>query len=687
VLGFQRVDEGGDWRHLGQWLDDSWRPARVEGSDGKSLADVGRPHVEGGAEQRCWLKIGDFSYAAVRLALQMHEQRVASAPPRPLGTRLVNARFTGGLLDGKTLALSPDLNNFIGIRGSGKSSALECLRYALDYRLRAETEDSTYKDGLVARTLGSGGKVTLEVITGEGHRYRIERVYGEGPRVYRDTELVPGLRPEGVVKSRYFGQKDLAKFSEQRFAREMIERFTSTGQAEGQRAQTLAHQIEQKLVRLAQDQQRLVAVADTEAKLAEVRETLRKFDDNVREKLAAQVVLERDAAVARDLLAHEQASVAALQRWLDEYAAAAERLAKMPLATVNGPTAAIAAEFGAFCKEYEAARSLLQRLQARVVAMRAQCDALAQHQEASREAFAEIRRALQLLGQLNADSFVQLTKQKNLLEATLAEIDNLKEKSSELRGRLDADLAALQQVWHASYQQVAAAVAQLNRDSPGLTIRLVFKGDKAAFVERLVGMVSGLQRKTIEKVASLFADGIELHTDLRAGAPRLTAEAGLKPDQIAKLEENLRPALRDLLTWRVPDAVSIEFQGKALHEHSIGQRATALMLFLLSRREFDVLIVDQPEDDLDNQTLYTEIIRRLLALKGQRQMVFATHNPNIPVLGDADQLFRCQYRPDRIDIESGSIDRPAMQAAIVSVMEGGEEALRRRNQIYSIWMH
>ncbi|MCZ7634873.1 MAG: AAA family ATPase [Verrucomicrobia bacterium] len=197
VLGFQRVEEGGGWRHLGQWLGDDWRPARVEGSDGKALSQVGRAHEEGGVEKRCWLKLGDLSFQAVRLALMMKDHRIAASPPGPGGARIEWVSFLGGLLDRQTLQFNGDLNNLIGIRGSGKSSILECIRYAMDHRLRGETEDADYKEGLVARTLGSGGSITVGVVTAEGHRYSIHRIFGDSPKVYRDKELIPGLRPEG----------------------------------------------------------------------------------------------------------------------------------------------------------------------------------------------------------------------------------------------------------------------------------------------------------------------------------------------------------------------------------------------------------------------------------------------------------------------------------------------------------
>lgn len=685
VLGFQRVEEGGGWRHLGQWLGDDWRPARVEGSDGKALSQVGRAHQEGGVEKRCWLKLGDLNFQAVRLALMMKEHRVATSPAGPGGARIEWVHFLGGLLHEQTVRFNADLNNLIGIRGSGKSSILECIRYALDHRLRGESEDAGYKEGLVARTLGSGGSIIVGVVTSEGHRYSICRIFGDSPKVYRDKELIPGLRPEGVLRSRYFGQKDLAKFSEQRFARELVERFTSSGRPASDRAEVLNHRIEEKLVRLAQDTKRLAGVDDVVAKIAETKELLRKFDDGIREKLAAQVALEKEAAHARDLGTHQQDAVAALGRWLEDYESAAERLAELPAACEEPKARAVRTAFEDFRAGYARVRAALQFLEAGLAASAIAREELQAFQEASKAAFAEVRRGLQLPGNLTADTFVRLTKDRNLLEAKRSELELLRQKETEVRRSLEGDLAALQQEWQAGYQSMQTEVQRLNEDSPGLAIRLQFKGDKDAFVDHLAGLVSGLQRKTLEKVAQTFADGVELYRALSGDDSRLKDECGLKAEQLTKLQESLDGRSRELLTWRVPDKVMIEYRGKPLHAHSLGQRATALMLFLLTRKEFDALIVDQPEDDLDNQTLFTEVIRRLLNLKGHRQLLFATHSPNIPVLGDAEQVVRCRYAPDRIDLLSGSIDCPGIQHEIVAVMEGGEEALRRRNQIYSVW--
>ncbi len=140
-----------------------------------------------------------------------------------------------------------------------------------------------------------------------------------------------------------------------------------------------------------------------------------------------------------------------------------------------------------------------------------------------------------------------------------------------------------------------------------------------------------------------------------------------------------------LLTWQVPNRFVIEYRDKELKHHSLGQRASALILFVLSQQENDVIIIDQPEDDLDNQTIYEDVIKLIRSLKPRTQFIFATHNANFPVLGDAEQILSCVYSDDSITVTSGSIDCRVLQQEIVDIMEGGEEAFRQRKRIYEIW--
>src|SRR5205814_1493865 len=126
--------------------------------------------------------------------------------------------------------------------------------------------------------------------------------------------------------------------------------------------------------------------------------------------------------------------------------------------------------------------------------------------------------------------------------------------------------------------------------------------------------------------------------------------------------------LDELLSFQVPNSYDVTYHGKALKSHSLGQRASAMMLFLLSQDDIDLLLIDQPEDDLDSQTVYEEVVKLLRKIKTRQQFIFATHNANFPVLGDAELIAACHAEDDAISVDTGSIDTKVCQGKIVDIM-------------------
>ena len=220
----------------------------------------------------------------------------------------------------------------------------------------------------------------------------------------------------------------------------------------------------------------------------------------------------------------------------------------------------------------------------------------------------------------------------------------------------------------------------INEQETALQIEIDYKGDKEAFLKYMKDLFRGskIRESTLYELVKAFADGAGLYRELDKAKDMVGGSA-------ATFDKYFQQNLSALLTWQVPNQYSIKYHGKQLKNHSLGQRASALILFVLSQRDNDVVIIDQPEDDLDNQTIYEDVIKLIRKLKPKTQFVFATHNPNIPVLGDAEQIIACAYGSDAIKTKVGSIDRPELQDAIVSIMEGGSEAFQRRKEIYQIW--
>ncbi len=132
--------------------------------------------------------------------------------------------------------------------------------------------------------------------------------------------------------------------------------------------------------------------------------------------------------------------------------------------------------------------------------------------------------------------------------------------------------------------------------------------------------------------------------------------------------------------YRAREAEYIPFRNA-----SAGQQATALLKTLLNQAG-PPLIIDQPEEDLDNPVML-EIVTQVWQAKQKRQLIFASHNANLVVNGDAELVAWCDYRAagdqsgGKIAGE-GAIDVHEVREAIKGIMEGGEAAFKLRREKY-----
>ena len=167
------------------------------------------------------------------------------------------------------------------------------------------------------------------------------------------------------------------------------------------------------------------------------------------------------------------------------------------------------------------------------------------------------------------------------------------------------------------------------------------------------------------------------------------AEAGMSDAVQAAFRECLSVSRRrELAAVRCRDRYLIELgmdDGgyRRLDDLSGGQRVSVLLSLLLETNDDRPLVIDQPEDELDNRFLFETVLPALKRLKGRRQIVVATHNPNIVVNGDADQVILLEATANRGRVaQAGAIEEPAVRDAIVRTVDGGDEAFRLRRLKY-----
>lgn len=161
-------------------------------------------------------------------------------------------------------------------------------------------------------------------------------------------------------------------------------------------------------------------------------------------------------------------------------------------------------------------------------------------------------------------------------------------------------------------------------------------------------------------------------------------------DDIDRVRKEKRDKWFELMQTRIPDSADLvllrsdgseagSFQREDL---STGQKNTAILSLLLARGTGPVLI-DQPEDELDSEFLFKELVPLFRTAKRQRQLIVVTHNANIPVNADAELIYALEAQGGRgICLSQGGLDRPSVAKAVLDIMEGSEDAFRRRQEKY-----
>lgn len=671
--------------------------------------DVAKPDDLADPSATCLIKMTRPTFDAFRVAFLDHESRVrlnTDQPASPPGA--VHAiRVGGGYLDGLDARLSGHLDTVIGGRGTGKSTLIECLRYAFDLQPKGTQARKQHADIIKENLAKEAGRVEVELTSSSQHgkRYVVTRRYGEAPIVRDDEGRVSNLLPRDLLPQiDIYGQNEIHELAKDEGSRlRLLERFLPDDDA----ARTTIAQVQRKLqdnadklAKALDDKDGLQAEVN---KLPKLQEQLQGFDAlGLRDKLARVPLLERE----RQIDARMQDELRRMQAAAEAFEGALPDLAFITDKAVEGlPHAALLV----------AMRGALQALQdkARLIAGQARdlaaCAAtdVAQVREQWRAAQAavqaDIDRALRGLPASAGKTGPQVGAEYQRLQQEIerikpigtrvAHFDQLVDELQQERRKLLADLSDLR---HQRLQALQKAAKSLTRRLEGrLSIAIQPDGDRLPLKSFLLDCkLDGVREARLawidERETCL---PMELAKGIREGRNNLEFFWGLTPvvaDALAKLPRSKLMALEALeLGHRVRIELNVAHDGqppafKPLEKLSTGQQCTAVLHLLLLDNP-DPLVMDQPEDNLDNAFIAERIVRELRQAKTQRQFIFATHNANIPVFGDAEWIgvFTATESHGTLDAASqGSIDVPQIRDSVAIILEGGREAFMQRKAKY-----
>lgn len=681
---------------------------------------------------QCWIKLAAPSAEAIRQAFLGHQSRIAVERPNvtTLAVKSVTIEGSAILADGQ-LAISPELNSFIGGRGSGKSTLLEYIAFGLG-RSCSDLDKPEYsgtdrlasviKDTLVA----SGATLELAVVQ-DGATFYIRRggatsynpkiTYPDGTSQELSLKELRSLFPAVVYSQGELSEigkqagkraqlSDLLQFVEPDFKRE-DERLNAEIESSKLAVRKAVQALSAAWAQEAQLHKLRTAKSSLEQRIAALKKTLPELPEEDRLN-----VTRYDALAQLDgkrQLAENQA-----QSVLNELAEL-WRTSRQPvdlestLTEASGIQAAYADFNTAFAQGVEALGKELASQRDKVVAAGSAVTVALSAAKTERD------KALEKLTEHRSGT-TQITKLQEELQALLAQIGELagsRATPDDKFAELQASVEALKEVVNARgerTQEWANQIEALSNKRIEAQVNIdrnwteIF--DAVDDLAAKTGSQEGTRRQRITE--RLDRDGVWQSLDaLRADCLAAlrwqqfsTAGGGDKPacevlsDAIGATERMLASCIELMDLQRVeaiatavpkPDITLFYCDGErriSFEKASEGQRAAALLLMLLEQPG-GPLIVDQPEGDLDNK-IVSELAEKLHAAKQRRQIIFASHNANIVVNGSSELVVGMDVTEDakRAVACHGAIDSTDVCAKITETMEGGEKAFRDRKDKY-----
>ena len=677
ILAFQKVTKY-DLSVWNQWFDNEL-PAFVEGSDPKKIDEIGKG-------EKSYIKIGDYNFEAVKFALQDKDFRVKKEKPIIENGYIKSISFDGSSckLDGQTIEFSSSMNNLVGVRGAGKSSIIEAIRYGLDLPFGNNSIDISYKNELVKQLLGSAGKITIKIKNSDGKEFTVDRVFNHALEIKLDGEL-RNLNTSLILKKPlYFGQKDLSNYRDD-FENDLISKLI------GDKTKDIEQKIETKKQEIRIQLENIKKYDNLENKKEEVNQKIEELNlkieefkkHNIEEKLKKQIEFDKDNSNFTNIIKDLQDFRNDVNSFLSSYEDGKffDNL-KNYQSTENQDIFKELYKIIDISKQnFLDISNQLKQLLDSFKNINSVNISFKDKYKAFKDEFLRIQREINLPNNLRADDFINYTKMLNSQKLMKNEIEKLSEKKSENDNNLKKLLSELNELYREEFKIIDEEVQKINESQESISIKSEFKANKNEFDKFLRNIFggSGLMKNDYDMLTSNYVDPIAIYEDFE--------NISLGGNKLLLFRERFKDSLASMLTYKVPNKIDIFYNGKELAKHSLGQRASALIIFILTQKDNDVIIIDQPEDDLDNQTIYKEVIKELIKLKSKTQFIFATHNANIPVLGDCEQIVVCDYEEKKINIEMGSIDNHNIQQKIINIMEGGKDAFNKRREIYNLWKH
>lgn len=674
-----------------------------------NAADVSQPDEIKRSGASCLIKMTRPCFSSFKQAFLDPESRVRlnADKPRNYSSAIENILFTGGYLDETEISFSDHLNAVIGGRGTGKSTLLEAIRFVLGKPPFGESALKQH-NAIIKSNLGNGTQVQMRIRSAamQGRAFTISRKYGSQsiiidsnnqPSTFTPNDLLPGLE--------LYGQNEIYEMTRDPQSRNrLVERFL-----EGDHNQ-FDIIIGKALLRLKENRESILSAlaqrAEMEGEVARLPKLLEQASQfkqlGLDEKLKVVPLLEKE----KQLVQRNKEEFRRLREAVTSLKDSQLDITYLNDVAINGLP---------HNTELRKQRDVLQLLQKQAEIAIQQFEGLlnntqeelsplhlalfnliASEETLLEQAFKDIPASQGKSGRQIGADYQELLRQIEKIRPQKIALENRQKQINELYLQRKGLLLELISARSSRSAALAKSVKQLNRKlDEKVRLNLQTEVDRQPLIDFLDQCnLDGIGVKRLAWIAEhdFTPDNLvyrirQNENDLRSAGWGITPTVAqalirLTEQQLLELEELALPDMMDIeLNVNHGDG---EVRWRKIDELSTGQQCTAVLhLLLLENR--DPLILDQPEDNLDNAFIAERIVTELRKAKLDRQFLFATHNANIPVFGDAEWIGVLSVEDGKGRIlpeQQGAIDLPEIQRQAANILEGGKSAFNLRREKY-----
>lgn len=669
--------------------------------------DVEKPATLKGPLASCYIKMDKPSIEGLRQAFLDGESRIRlySELKEEKHSKILEFKiFSNFFAEGLHIAFNDNLNALIGGRGTGKSTLLEAIRYGLD--IPYQSFEAKRRANEILTSNFSNGKINIEVFSSRyNKKFTVERNFGQPQIIKNEDGSLSFLSVKDILPEiKMFGQNEIFEFAEKTENHvKLIEQLLPELKDKLPEIQKLLRENRIKLIQTKEILDELEAKFNREKQLQERLNNLKalgldkKFEEqNIYNK--EEAIIKRSDSEFQEI----QSLVEELERNIsavDLHYLSADALKDY----INAEKlTSLKPAWEKFISEMQKAISIIRTAEKTFVT---QSDEIKQQWQKAKEQFEnEFQKLINKLpdsgGRKGSDiarEHSQISKELSSMQGLTIQREQNKKLFDELIKKRKELLAALNSEIDERFDLIFKKIKSLNKKELNGKMQLEVKkwGNCKPLKDFLLN-IEGLGEKKVQWIneqPSTF-NILQFVKDIRESNESNFKETyHLTPGVASTLKKLPEEKIWELEEIALTETVTIKLNVgdeenptfKEISELSSGQKCTAILNLLLLNNN-DPLIIDQPEDNLDNAFIAENIVSELRRQKEARQFIFSTHNANIPVFGDAEWIGVMEIENGESvlkDENIGSIDNENLRPKIENILEGGKYAFETRRLKYN----